>query len=82
MATPITIRARGVELSAVLGITYNFVNAYTAYQSGIDMHLELSASQYVTKRLSIGLAGYYYNQITPDSGAERNRGTVPYPVQA
>ena len=45
------------------------MNPYTAYQSGIDMHLELSASQYVTERLSIGLAGYYYNQITPDSGA-------------
>jgi hypothetical protein len=59
----------GHELSAVLGFTYNFMNPYTAYQSGIDMHLELSASQYVTERLSIGLVGYYYNQITPDSGA-------------
>jgi len=59
----------GHEFSAVLGFTYNFMNPYTAYQSGIDMHLELSASQYVTERLSIGLAGYYYNQITPDSGA-------------
>jgi hypothetical protein len=59
----------GHEFSAVLGFTYNFMNPYTAYQSGIDMHLELSASQYVTERLSIGLAGYFYNQITPDSGA-------------
>jgi hypothetical protein len=59
----------GHEFSAVLGFTYNFMNPYTAYQSGVDMHLELSASQYVTERLSIGLAGYFYNQITPDSGA-------------
>lgn len=59
---------KGHELSAVLGLTYNFMNPYTAYQSGIAMHLELSASQYVTERLVLGLAGYFYNQLTPDSG--------------
>mgnify|MGYP006187721057 CR=1 FL=1 len=30
----------GRELSAVLGFTYNFMIPYTAYQSGINMHLE------------------------------------------
>jgi hypothetical protein len=59
---------KGHELSAVLGFTYNFMNPSTAYQSGIDMHLELSASQYVTERLSLGVVGYLYNQITGDSG--------------
>ena len=59
---------KGHEFSAVLGFTYNFMNPSTAYQSGVDMHLELSASQYVTERLSLGLVGYLYNQITPDSG--------------
>lgn len=62
-------QGNGHEFSAVLGFTYNFMNPYTAYQSGIDMHLELSASQYLTERLSVGLAGYYYNQITADSGS-------------
>jgi hypothetical protein len=59
----------GHEFSAVVGFTYNFMNPYTAYQSGIDMHLELSASQYLTDRLSVGLAGYFYNQVTADSGS-------------
>jgi hypothetical protein len=45
----------GLELSAVLGSTYNFMNPYTAYQSGIDLHLEVSASQYVTDSLSPGV---------------------------
>lgn len=59
----------GHEFSAVLGFTYNFMNPYTAYQSGINMHLELSASQYLTERFLAGVAGYFYQQITPDSGS-------------
>jgi hypothetical protein len=58
----------GHELSAVLGFTYNFMNPSTAYQSGINMHLELSASQYLTERFLAGVTGYFYQQITPDSG--------------
>ena len=58
----------------MLGFTYNFMNPYTAYQSGIAMHLELSASQYLTERLLIGLAGYVYNQLTPDSGSGASLG--------
>ena len=45
------------------------MNPYTAYQSGITMHLELSASQYLTERFLAGVAGYFYQQITPDSGS-------------
>jgi hypothetical protein len=64
----------GHELSAVLGSTFNFMNPYTAYQSGIDLHLELSASQYVTDSLSLGVAGYFFNQITGDTGPAANLG--------
>jgi hypothetical protein len=59
---------KGHEFSAVLGFTYNFMNPSTLYQSGIDLHLELSASQYLTERLYAGAVGYFYNQITADSG--------------
>lgn len=58
----------GNELSAVLGFTYNFMNPYTAYQSGVDMHLELSASKYLTERFLAGITGYFYQQISPDTG--------------
>ncbi len=58
----------GNEFSAVLGFTYNFMNPYTAYQSGVSMHLELSASRYLTERFLAGVVGYLYQQITPDSG--------------
>jgi hypothetical protein len=58
----------GNELSAVLGFTYNFMNPSTAYQSGVSMHLELSASRYLTERFLAGATGYFYQQISPDSG--------------
>ena len=60
--------AKGLEFSAVAGLTYNFMNPYTAYQSGIDLHVEISASYYLTERLLAGAAGYFYQQITADSG--------------
>jgi len=59
----------GREFSATLGFTYNFENSHTQYQNGIDMHLDLAASQFVTKQLQIGLVGYWFDQLSCDSGS-------------
>jgi hypothetical protein len=59
----------GHELSAVAGITYNFINPSTDYQNGIDFHLDWGASQFLTKQWQVGLVGYVYQQLTGDSGA-------------
>jgi hypothetical protein len=59
----------GHEFSAVTGFTYNFINPTTNYQSGIDWHLDWGASQFLSKQFSVGLVGYFYNQISADSGA-------------
>lgn len=59
----------GWEFSALAGITYNFVNPYTDYQSGIDSHLDWGASRWVNKSWELGIAGYAYYQLTDDSGA-------------
>jgi hypothetical protein len=58
----------GFEWSAVVGFTYNFINPYTQYQSGIDAHLDWAISPYVTDTMHIGAVGYFYNQVTGDSG--------------
>ena len=58
----------GHELSAVFGLTGNFENPSTNYTNGIDAHLDWGASQFVTKQMHIGLVGYFYEQLTPDSG--------------
>jgi len=59
----------GHEFSATLGFTYNFENGSTNYQNGIDMHLDWGASQFLTKQLQVGVVGYWYNQISCDSGS-------------
>ena len=56
------------EFSATLGFTYNFENVHTDYQNGIDMHLDVGASQVLTKQLQVGLVGYWYNQLSCDTG--------------
>jgi hypothetical protein len=58
----------GHEFSAVTGLTGNFQNASTGYTSGVDWHLDWGASQFLTKQFQIGLVGYFYDQLTPDSG--------------
>jgi hypothetical protein len=59
----------GHEFSAVTGLTYNFVNPSTDYQNGIDWHVDWGASQFLSKTTQIGVVGYFYQQLTADSGA-------------
>jgi len=59
----------GREASAVLGFTYNFINPSTQYQSGVDMHLDWGASQFLTKQWQVGLVGYLYQELGCDSGS-------------
>jgi hypothetical protein len=59
----------GHELSGVLGFTYNFINPSTQYQSGVDMHFDWGASQFLTKQVQLGLVGYVYQEVGCDSGS-------------
>ena len=59
----------GREFSATAGLTYNFENEDTNYQNGIDAHLDWGASQFLSEQLHVGVAGYFYYQITGDSGS-------------
>jgi hypothetical protein len=59
----------GREFSATAGFTYNFENEDTNYQNGIDAHLDWGASQFMSEQLHVGLAGYFYYQLTGDSGS-------------
>ena len=60
--------ATGHEISATLGFTGNFKNTATQYTSGIDMHLDVGASQFLTKQLQVGVVAYAYEQLTADQG--------------
>jgi hypothetical protein len=59
----------GQEFSGVLGFTYNMTNPQTQYQSGVDMHFDWGASQFLTKRFLVGVVGYAYTEVGCDSGS-------------
>jgi hypothetical protein len=59
----------GHELSAVAGVTYNFENPTTHYRNGLDSHLDVALSQFLNAHWQLGLVGYAYYQLTPDSGS-------------
>lgn len=65
----------GHEFSAVTGFTYNFNNPTTNYQSGVDWHLDWGASQFLSKQFSVGLVGYFYDQVSGDSGSGNRVGS-------
>jgi len=58
----------GHEFSVVGGVTYNLMNPDLQYQNGIDFHLDWGASQFIGKNFLVGAAGYYFQQLTGDSG--------------
>ena len=58
----------GHEFSAVAGLTGNFENNATNYTSGLDFHLDWAAAQFLSKQVFVGVVGYFYEQITPDTG--------------
>ena len=58
-----------MELSGALGFTFNGENDDTQYETGTEFHLEAALFYHFSEAFSIGLNGYYYNQISGDSGA-------------
>ena len=59
----------GHEFSVTTGLTYNLKNQSTDYQNGIDWHLDWGASQFLSKEVQIGAVGYFYQQLTADTGS-------------
>ncbi|MBX5163227.1 MULTISPECIES: transporter [unclassified Rhizobium] len=58
----------GLDLSGVVGMTFNAENPATDYRTGNEFHFEWAAVQHFNEQLDAGLVGYYYDQVTGDSG--------------
>ena len=58
----------GFELSAAAGFTFNGENQETNYKTGTEFHIEGAVMQHFSKSFAIGLQGYFYQQVTGDSG--------------
>jgi hypothetical protein len=59
---------RGHEISAAFGHIYNTENDDTDYQTGQEIHVDYMLNQFLSETFAIGLHGFYYEQITGDSG--------------
>jgi hypothetical protein len=68
------LAASGFELSVTAGLTYNFVNQQTGYQSGMDGHIDLGTSYSFGESLYVGAVAYLYNQVSPDTGGSARLG--------
>ena len=58
----------GLDVSGAMGVIFNGENPATDYTTGDEFHADLAVPQYFSKDFSIGIAGYYYDQFTGDSG--------------
>ncbi len=57
----------GREFSSVLGFTFNGDNQDTDYSSGTDFHLEMSGRQHLPHNWTVGVVGYWFQQLTADT---------------
>jgi hypothetical protein len=71
----------GWDISAKIGYTYNGTNPATDYNSGDDLHVEAAIEKKLGK-FSLGLQGYYYNQVSADKGAGARLGAFEGEVAA
>jgi hypothetical protein len=72
----------GLELSAMAGFTYNWKNTATDYKTGTEFHVEYAAVQNFSKRFALGINGYFYDQVTGDSGSGARLGSFEGRVAA
>jgi hypothetical protein len=58
----------GLDVTNVVGFTFNQENEATDYRTGTEFHWEWAVSKKFENGLSVGGVGYYYNQIGEDEG--------------
>lgn len=51
------------------GVTINAENEKSNYRTGTELHLEGGVSKDLGGGISVGIFGYHYEQLSPDSGA-------------
>jgi hypothetical protein len=60
----------GLEVSLAPGVLFNTTNTATDYRSGTELHVEFAVNKhYLKKHYAVGIQGYYYRQLTGDSGS-------------
>ncbi len=60
---------KGAEVSIQPGLMLNTKNSATDYLTGTEFHLDFTLNQFLSPSFALGIRGYYYQQITGDSGS-------------
>lgn len=58
--------SRGIEVSLVPGLMYNFENPATKYKTGLEFHLDGMINFYLSDTFAVGLHSYVYTQLEDD----------------
>jgi len=59
----------GWDVSGKAGVTFNGTNDVTDYKTGTEFHLEAAVEKALSPKFSAGVLGYYYHQLSGDSGS-------------
>lgn len=62
-------KATGTELTVLPGIMLNTTNPDTDYTTGPEFHLDFMVNQFLAPTFAIGVQGYWYKQVGPDTGS-------------
>jgi hypothetical protein len=65
----------GWDVSGKAGFTFNGENEHTNYETGTEFHAEAAVEKKFNKTWSAGVQGYYFEQVTGDSGAGARLGS-------
>ncbi|MDG2124763.1 MAG: transporter [Verrucomicrobiales bacterium] len=58
----------GREFSMNAGLMFNAENESTSYDTGTEFHIDLTLAQHLPNSLTVGVVGFYYDQIQDDEG--------------
>jgi hypothetical protein len=59
----------GQEVSLFVGYTTSLKNPATHYRSGDEFHADFAVARHLRSGLTLGMAGYAFQQVTGDSGS-------------
>jgi hypothetical protein len=59
----------GWDVSGKAGLTFNGQNDVTQYRTGTEFHAEASIEKIFSPTWSLGVQGFYFQQVTGDSGS-------------
>jgi len=71
-----------IQFNAQAGVTFNFINTETDYQSGTEFHLDWAVGKDFGNGITAGVVGYNYRQLTDDSGSGARLGGYKGSVDA